>query len=446
LISAIHWSNTMTSLLRILSGKSASSSDMKISSPQKTIECDIPSIAPSIPVVEILEDRRLLSGSPFSSGPSFGSDAGQSGFGPRSFAPESFANDFPGGPRSTTSEISFSPLPTAIQTGLTNLASTDGDSPPTSTTEIHLGTEDGIETYTIDETNSSNLTVDSFGNTITQPSQSSTTFGAITNSAVIKEINTIASALGLTAPTSSSTVTVLTSASGATSYAIHLDPSSSSSSSSSSNATPDYSAFGRTVVVDSNGNPAGDEILPLSVFSAAIQNGLTSNAPAGATELTSTSPVHVQTIDGVRLYTAVYSSSGVLSAVTVNSAGTLTSKPTSTTVDFSTLPTVTQSELKSWAAAEGVTTTIADTQQVIQTTEPNGSVLYTVQLEATASNSTSDSNSTTDSNSTETYPITLTVDSSGNPTVLGAATGYGGFFGGTGFSDPSAFPGQTGPC
>ena len=62
----------------------------------------------------------------------------------------------------------------------------------------------------------------------------------------------------------------------------------------------------RTTVisVDANGDPTGNESVPLSTLSTAIQNGLTSNAPAGATALPSTSLIAVRTINGVTTYSA----------------------------------------------------------------------------------------------------------------------------------------------
>jgi trimeric autotransporter adhesin len=368
------------------------------------------------PMFESLESRRLLSAStmmhsgmhePTLDGAFAGNFAGTSG-GP--FGAE-FHTAAP-----AVSEVAFSLLPSTIQSGLTTLATTDGVTAPSSTTEVYLGNQDGVETYTVHETGtgtSTTLTVDSTGKAVTSPTESTTTFGAITSTAVTSELSSIASALSLTAPTSTSTVHVSTSLSGSTTYSIALT--------SSSTSTSGY-ARSTVISVDSSGNPVGNESIPLSVLSTAIQTALKSNAPTGAAALTSTSLISVQTIDGVTLYTAHYSSTGTETSVTVNSAGKLTSKPTSTTVDYSTLPTAAKTELQTLATAKGVTTAIASTQSVTETTEPSGTVLYTVQLAAA---------STTDS--TDAYPITLTVDASGNSTVLGALPGFGGIFGGGGF-------------
>jgi hypothetical protein len=289
-----------------------------------------------------------------------------------------------------------------VQAGLTTLAGTDDVTAPTSTTVVHLGNVQGQELYTVDITSGSTdtkLTVNQIGTAVTPPTQSTTTFGAITNTAVTAEITAIASAENLTAPTSSTTVNTTTLADGTTIYCVALSPSSSSSTTQNSQPVQ--------IAVDSNGNPVGNELVPLSTLSTAIQSGLTSNAPTGATALTSTSLINVQTIDGVTLYTARYSTSGVNSTVTVNSSGTLTSLPSSTQTTFSAIPSAAQTEIQTLATADGDTSTIASTQSVMELTEANGTVLYTVQLVNSSS-----------SNST---PIMITVDSSGNPTVLPSA-------------------------
>ena len=71
-----------------------------------------------------------------------------------------------GGSGFNSSEIAFSLAPAAVQTGLASLASTDGDTAPTATTEVHLANKNGVEIYTIKETSTgttSNLTVDVAG-------------------------------------------------------------------------------------------------------------------------------------------------------------------------------------------------------------------------------------------------------------------------------------------
>ena len=234
--------------------------------------------------------------------------------------------------------ILFSQASTAIQNGLDALATTDGVTAPGSTATIYLGNSNGVETYTVDVTSTgkvTKLTVDAAGAAVTSPTVASSTFGAISNTAVTSEMTAIASAIGATAPSSTSVVTVTTSASGAVTYTIAL-------SSSTSGSTG--GGWGRVTVVtiDSNGNPVGNARLPLSVFSAAIQNGLTSNAPSGATALTSTSVVTVQTLNGVTTYSATYTSTGTRTTVTVDGTGALANLPSVSSTTFGALPTVAQ--------------------------------------------------------------------------------------------------------
>ncbi len=311
------------------------------------------------------------------------------------------------------SELAFSLVPTAVQTGLTTLAGTDGFTAPISTTEVYLGNRNGVETYSIREAGtgtSSLITIDSAGVAVTAPSKRTTTFGAISNSAVTDEFNAVATALNLTAPASTDSVGVSIDSNSQTIYTLALT----STTTSGRKRTTRFS-------VDFEGNFVGNTRVPLSVLSTAIQNGLTSAAPAGATALTATSLINVQTIDGVTLYTAHYSATGTKTSVTVNTAGVPTSLPTSTTITFAAVPSTASVELQALATAEGYTSTIDTTTSVKQTTEANGVVLYTVRLSVT---------DTTDS--TRTHSLVLTVDAAGNPTVLGGggisgARGSGGF-------------------
>ena len=220
-----------------------------------------------VPSLESLEGRRLLSAAHHASFNhfGFGHHGGRS-------------HDHQGG---AVSEIAYSLAPTAVQTGLTSLASTDGDTAPTSTTDVFLGNKNGVETYSIHETStgtSSLLTVDSTGTAVTAPTKATITYGDITNTAVTSEISAIATALNLTAPTSTTSVTESTASDGTITYSLGLTSSSTSSITGTSGHT-------RTTYlsVDSNGNPVGSGRVPLSVLSTAIQNGLTSNAPTGAT-------------------------------------------------------------------------------------------------------------------------------------------------------------------
>lgn len=339
--------------------------------------------------IEGLESRRMLSASHHTSILSHG---GRDGGGHNGGA---------------VAEIAFSLAPSAVQTGLTSLAATDNLTAPTATTEVYLGNKNGVETYSIKESGTgttSTLTVDTAGNAVTAPTRTTTTFGAVTNTAVTTEFSAIATALGLTAPASGDTVTVNTASNGAITYTLGL----SGTTSSGKTRTTQYS-------VDANGNVVGNTRVPLSVLSTAIQNGLTSNAPTGATALTSSSLVNVQTVDGVTLYSATYTATGVRTTVLVNTAGALTSPSSHTSITFADLPTSVAAELQTLATADGVSTTIASTAVVTKTTEANGTVLYTIKLTATSA-----------SDSTVTYPITITVDAAGNPTVLAGGGGMGG--------------------
>jgi hypothetical protein len=359
----------------------------------------------AIVALEPLENRRLMSAD-------FGPGHGQHGG--------------PGGAGTPSSTIEFSLAPTVVQTGLDSLATADGLADPASTTSVHLGNSNGVETYsvTLDGTGTvSTLTVDQLGDPVTAPTLSTTTFGSLgtSDSAAASELTTIASALGLTAPASTDTVNVATTSGGTATYAIHL-----TSSSNASTGNFSWGSFGQTISVDSAGNPVGDQNLPFSVFSTTIQNALNQHAPTGATALTSTSTqnVKVQTTDGITTYSTTFTTSGTTTTVTVNSAGTLTSLPTTTTTTFSALPTVVQTQLQTLATADGVTTSIAATQSVTELTETNGTILYSVSLAKTANGS---------SGSTYTFNVTVTVDSNGNPTVL-PNNGFG--FGNQGFGGP----------
>lgn len=377
-------------------------------------------------VLEPLEDRRLLS-----------ADFGWGGHG-------GFGGGFGGRADST---IAFSLAPTAVQTGLNTLATADGLTDPTATTNVHLGNSNGVETYsvTIDGTGTvSTLTVDQLGDAVTAPTYTTTTWATLSgtgtgsDSAAATEISVIATALSLTAPASTDTVNVTTTSAGAVTYSIQLL--------SSTTATPDWvtrwggPGYGTAVTVDAAGDPVGNQQLPFSVFSTTIQNGLNKGAPTGATALagTSTQNVDVQTTDGVTTYSTTYTASGTQTTVTVNAAGTLTNLPTTTTTTFSALSSSLQTELQTLATADGVTTTIAQTQSVTQLTETNGTIIYSVTLGATG---------TGRDGSTYTFDVTIAVDSNGNPTTL-PNNGFG--FGDQGFGAPGSgdqgFFGNGGDC
>jgi hypothetical protein len=151
---------------------------------------------------------------------------------------------------------------------------------------------------------------------------------------------------------------------------------------------------------------------------------LNSNAPSGATALdtTSTQKVSIRTANGVTTYTVKFTASGTTSTVTVNSAGVLTSLPSTSTTTFSTIPVAAQTELQTLATADGVSTAIDSAASVRAYDEANGTIIYTITLQAD------------NTSGKGTHRITLSVDQAGNPTVPPT----GGFFanviyGGTSF-------------
>ena len=350
--------------------------------------------------IEVLEDRRLLSGS-------LGHGHG-------------------------TSTIEFDQAPTAVQAGLDALAAADNLTAPasTSTQDVYLRNVNGVESYTIDITGTgtnTELTVDQNGNPVTAPTKSTTTFGAITSAAVTAEITAIASALSLTAPTSTTSVNVSTAANNVATYTVRL------TSSTSTTTTTSRHTRSTTISVDSNGDPVGDQSIPFSVLPTAIQGFLNANVPSDATALaaTSTQTVTVRTLNGVTSYSVTFTGTGTSTTVSVNSTGTLVTLPSTSSVDFDTLPTAAQTELQTLATADGVTTAIATTQTVSAYNEGNGTIVYTVTLAVTGTDS---------SGSSITFNVTISVDEDGNPTVLpndaGGRSGSGGCgdMGGSGFA------------
>jgi hypothetical protein len=373
---------------------------------------------------EPLENRRLMSGGPwgfgggprdgFGHGPGGGPDGGPGG---------------PGGPPGGS--ITFSLAPTAVQTGLTKLAAADSLAAPTSTGTVILGNSNGVETYTIIETGTgtvSQLTVDQLGDAVTAPTHTTTTWATLSgtgtgsDSAAATEISTIATALSLTAPASTDTVDVTTSSTGAVTYSIHLNANASSSTTTNDGWGHD---FGALVSVDASGNPVGNQRLPFSVFSAAIQTGLNALKPTGATALpsTSTQNVDVATIDGVVTYSTTFSVSGIDSTVTVGIDDKAISLPGTATTTFSALSSSLQTELQTLATADGVTGTIASNQSINVLTETNGTIIYSATLSASK---------TSDSGGTFTLDVTVSVDPNGNPTVLPRDGHFGFGFAGNG--------------
>jgi len=340
-------------------------------------------------------------------------------------------------------KIQFSQAPSAVQTGLTSLASKDGLTAPAATDTVYLGNRNGVETYSLVITSAgttTRLTVDQTGAAVTDPVKSTTTWailndtGTGSNAKAAAEITAIATALGLTAPTDTTTVDVLTNSDGSAVYTIHLTSSSSSgtSTSSSSGATSDWQIYDNTSVsVDSNGNPVGHQELPFSVMPTAVQDGINANLPSGATALASdsTQNVDVLTANGKTFYTTSFTTSGTTTKVTVDSGGALATLPSSSTTEFSTIPAAAQSAIQALATANGVSGTIAATQSVTVYDEGNGTTIYSVSLTAT--------NSTTSA----TYTLTISVDQAGNPTVP-PNQGRGGGCEGGGFGDGSGSDGS----
>ena len=360
------------------------------------------------PIFEPLEDRRLYSATP-------GADCGPAagGFGGASAA-----------------SLQFSLTPAAVQIGLETLAATDNLTAPAATDKVQLGNSSGVETYSVTITSTgtvSTLTVDATGTAVTQPTHTTTTYADLQTSdaAAATGLSAIVTADGETALASTDTIDVTTAADGTVTYSLRpaaAPDTTSTSTSSSIDATP---KFGGVISVNGAGVAVGDQTVAFSVLPTAIQNGLNAGAPTGATALTSSSTqdVRVQTIDGVVLYSTKFTVTGTDTMTTVNIAGAAASLPTTTTADFSTIPTAAQTELQSLATAEGSTDTIATTASVSVYTEASGVVLYSLQV--SVPDATTTSSSTTTSTTTSTHDVTLTVDASGNPTVLPAG-GFGG--------------------
>lgn len=375
--------------------------------------------------VDTLESRTLLSG--FGHFGGFGGDFG-GGFGGGFGMFEH--GDFEGAGRMLTT-IQFNQTPAAVQTGLTTLANTDKLTAPTATQTVFLSNINGVESYTIDITSTgtdSRLTVDQTGAPVTAPTQSTTTWatlngtGAGADAAAAKEITAIAAALGLIAPTDATVINVSTPATGAATYTVWL-----------SNSSKTWWRRGTLVSVDANGNPVGDQNLPFSVIPTAIQSALNSNAPTGATPIAadSTQMVRVQTIDGVTLYSTNFTTSGTTTTITVNLAGKLANLPTHTTSTFGALSSDLQTALQTLATDAGATTKIDPSTSVDVLTEVNGTTLYSVKVGVSA---------TSPRGNTYTRNVTITVDSSGNPTTLpsqgigeGQHRGFGFAFGPPGF-------------
>jgi hypothetical protein len=273
-----------------------------------------------------------------------------------------------------------------------------------STQVVTLGNSNGVETYSVSVNGTGShsvYTVDENADPVTAPTQSTTTFGAL-SSTVSTEISSVVTALSLTAPTSTTNVNVSTPTTGPAVYTIHL----------AGTGAGRHAQRGVTLSVDANGNVVGNISLPFAALPSAIQSALTAAAPAG-----STAPIdiYVQTVDGVTLYSATFTSSGTRTTVTVNESGTLTSQPSVSTV--TTLPTAADTELTALATADGGTLPTSFKAY----TEPNGTTVYSADVALTG---------TSKKGTTYTYDVTLSVDENGNATV--PANDDGGFGGGGG--------------
>lgn len=321
--------------------------------------------------------------------------------------------------------IAFSQAPTAVQSGLTTLAASDNVTAPTSTTTVSLANRAGLETYAITLSGTgttTRLTVDQNGVAVSDPTHYTTTFADLqtTDAAAANELATIATAESLTAPADTDTVAITTTSGGLTTYSIRL-------TSASTTSSGRHGPRGSVVTVDAAGNPSGNEVVPFSTLSTAIQDGLNGAAPVGATALTDTSSVSVRVADGVELYSATFRGTGTRTTVTVDNTGALTSLPSRKKVTFADIPAAAQTELQSLATGKGAGT-IASTQSVYEYDEANGNVVYSTSVKATG---------TRNNGNTFTFMVTVSSDANGNPTV--PPDDGGGFGRGFGDDDQGGF-------
>jgi hypothetical protein len=214
----------------------------------------------------------------------------------------------------TPSTTTFSGLQTsdvAAYNELTSLATADKTT-IASTQTVYIRPVNSTTTYyTVVLTPSTGtkitLTADEDGNPVTPPTSSTTTFGAVTDTAATAELTSLATALDLTAPTSTTSVTVRV-ADGLTTYTVDLPPSSGT-------------GHDVKVTVDAAGNPAGSEKIPFSALPSVVSAGLTTLASADSLTIASTQSVIVATSGGVTTYTVRLSSSGQSVEYTVDTTG-----------------------------------------------------------------------------------------------------------------------------
>lgn len=332
--------------------------------------------------------------------------------------------------------IEFADAPTAVQTGLDSLATKNGYSEIADTQKVQLNNVDGIEMYSVilkGTGTETRISVSDTGSAVSAPTRDTSTWATLngtgegSDAEAAAAISKIATTLNLAEPTDTTPVHVITGLNGKSIYTVQL---------SDSDATDKFRRHGRPISVDGDGNPVGGGALPFSVFSAAVQNGLNSGAPSGATalETTLTQLVRIQTIDGVPFYTTSFTVDSVKTDVTVNTSGAMKSKPSLTDSTFGALTSTVQTALQKLATDAGYTSTIESTQAVKVYAAADGESLYAVTLTI----------STTDDNgNTRDRKLTITVDGDGNPTVLpGRGGGPGGGLHGPGMGEG---PGGHGP-
>jgi hypothetical protein len=341
--------------------------------------------------------------------------------------------------------IEFADAPTAVQAGLDSLATKSGFSEIADTQKVQLNNVDGIEMYSVILTGTgtkTRISVSDAGGAVSAPTRETSTWATLNGTGEGRDaeaaaaISKIATTLNLTAPIDTTPVHVITGLNGKTVYSVEL---------SDSDATDKFHRHGRRISVDGDGNPVGGGALPFSVFSTAVQTGLNSGAPSGATELESTSTqlVKIQTIDGVTFYSTTFTVDSVKTDVTVDTAGALKSKPSLTDSTFSTLSSTVQTALQKLATDAGYTATIESTQVVKVYAAADGESLYSVTLTLSK---------TDDNGNTRERKLTITVDGDGNPTILpgsGGGPGAGGLHGpgmgeGPGGHGPGGGPGGMG--
>jgi hypothetical protein len=212
---------------------------------------------------------------------------------------------------STTTYSGLQTSDVAAYNELTSLATADSQT-ISSTQTVYIRPVNSTTTYyTVVLTPSTGTTIkltsDENGNPVTAPTSSTTTFGAVTDTAATTELTSLASALNLTAPASTDNVTVRT-ANGLTTYSVSLAPTSGT-------------GHNVTVTVDAAGNPAGHMTIPFSALSSTIAGGLTKLATADSQTIAATQNVRVATAGGTTTYTVRLVGSGQTFEYTVDTTG-----------------------------------------------------------------------------------------------------------------------------